>query len=534
MKILSILVGLVFGTEINEDLSRFPFLREARSSPQSQAIHRQKAHTSFQQYPTQPPLIPSRIRLSEIGFGSGRILKEEDCPVAFDIVLLQDLTDLTEDIIDENAMQIKTFANSLFSKYPGSRVALSGFRDKPIPPLGWENDFCYRNFMKLSNNAGDLHKEYASLKSWIDGGGDWAGNHLEAIYHTTKSPLIGWSRDSYLLDGITKIVRVIVLMTNSIYHVAGDATKADGNIQPNNYDEVLDCEGEDYPFVWQVGNSLLEYEVEIAFLPGSDIKDDKHSLTAIYEELNLNMFNTTLKGTNVDLNNSLGLSVALERVIKDLKEKECPLCEADATREEMIIQDFVFSNSAISAEYMKYLDARLFGCETCKVSLFSHTDKPIEPFGNEASLDYCFHQHSGWLNVSDFLEAYKFIELQEGKRISLRQNHLDAVIQGVNALEWDSPHPCRCVTILTDSGPHLAGDFKGGSVYVPGEPNCIGTDYPSLIQFGQELKKKGISCVDVVASPLGEQMWLEVKEFFDKDLSTNIKLSISILLLKSF
>jgi hypothetical protein len=147
----------------------------------------------------------------------------ENCSFPLDVMLLVDATASTQDNRDIIVNQeLPKFYSMLEEKHPNSRLGLMSFKDKPIPTLGWEGDYCERLDNPLA--AANLDEIQAGILAlWPNGGGDPAENQFGAIIDALQNPAVGWEPTESRLS-----TRVMIVMTDSWPHFADDGLNAYG------------------------------------------------------------------------------------------------------------------------------------------------------------------------------------------------------------------------------------------------------------------------------------------------------------------
>ncbi|KAH0488348.1 MAG: hypothetical protein KVP17_000263 [Porospora cf. gigantea B] len=155
------------------------------------------------------------------------------CPLKFEIVQVQDRTGSFSGVIRDLRHKVGDFMADVETLWPLSQYGLATFADKPVPYLGtgdysdipwwYARDVCYKRIVGLESDV-DIFK--TALKNIIvSGGGDWPENPLGAVMSAAYDDAMGWSKGRRTEDG-TPVVRLLVLVTDSIAHAKGDLEAA--------------------------------------------------------------------------------------------------------------------------------------------------------------------------------------------------------------------------------------------------------------------------------------------------------------------
>jgi len=185
-----------------------------------------------------------------------------------DIVLLKDLTSSSDKDLGRVKAVLPATVNRLTNPMLASifgndlKFGIASFKDKPIPPLGGYADYVYKPEVALTNNVTTIKDKIFDLKAF--GGNDGAESQLDALLYTAldSGGSLGYRVGSF---------RVVIIATDSIYHVAGDrAAVSPSDTIANNGDGVIDP-NEDYPEIGQVKTALEANNIIPIFLTTSDV-----------------------------------------------------------------------------------------------------------------------------------------------------------------------------------------------------------------------------------------------------------------------
>ncbi|MBN3888841.1 MAG: hypothetical protein HWQ43_06580 [Nostoc sp. JL31] len=192
-----------------------------------------------------------------------------------DLVLLQDLTSSS----DENLIQLKTvlpatvnrLTNPTLEKIFGNdlKFGIASFKDKPILPFGGYADYVYQAEVALTNNVTTVKDKIFDFQAF--GGNDGSESQLDALLFAAldSGGSLGYRVGSF---------RVVIVATDSIYHVAGDRAAAiPSDTIANNGDGIADAY-EDYPQIGQVKTALEANNIIPIFLTTSNVAADYETL----------------------------------------------------------------------------------------------------------------------------------------------------------------------------------------------------------------------------------------------------------------
>ncbi|MDZ8259175.1 hypothetical protein [Nostoc sp. ChiQUE01b] len=192
-----------------------------------------------------------------------------------DIVLLQDLTSSS----NEDLVQLKTVLPATVNRLTNPTLAsifgddlkfgIASFKDKPIPPFGGYADYVYQAEVALTNNVTTVKDKIFDFEAF--GGNDGSESQLDALLYAAldSGGSLGYRVGSF---------RVVIIATDSIYHVAGDrAAVSPSDTIANNGDGIVDAY-EDYPEIEQVKTALEANNIIPIFLTTSDVAVDYETL----------------------------------------------------------------------------------------------------------------------------------------------------------------------------------------------------------------------------------------------------------------
>ncbi|MCC5620202.1 hypothetical protein [Nostoc sp. CHAB 5715] len=188
-----------------------------------------------------------------------------------DIVLLKDLTSSADEDLGRVKAVLPATVNRLTNPTLASifgndlKFGIASFKDKPIPPLGGSADYVYQAEVALTNNVTTVKDKIFDFEAF--GGNDSSESQLDALLYAAldSGGSLGYRVDS---------LRVVIIATDSIYHVAGDrAAVSPSDTIVNNGDGVIDP-NEDYPEIGQVKTALEANNIIPIFLTTSDVALD--------------------------------------------------------------------------------------------------------------------------------------------------------------------------------------------------------------------------------------------------------------------
>ncbi|MEH1870110.1 hypothetical protein [Nostoc sp.] len=192
-----------------------------------------------------------------------------------DIVLLKDLTSSSDnDLAQEKAVlpaTVNRLTNPMLASIFGNdlKFGIASFKDKPIAPLGGYADYVYKPEVALTNNVTTIKDQIFNLEAF--GGNDAPESQLDALLYTAldSGGSLGYRANSF---------RVVIIATDSTYHVAGDrAAVSPSDTIANNGDGVID-RNEDYPEIGQVKTALEANNIIPIFLTTSNVAADYETL----------------------------------------------------------------------------------------------------------------------------------------------------------------------------------------------------------------------------------------------------------------
>lgn len=150
-----------------------------------------------------------------------------------------------------------------------SRFGFTTFGDKPIDPLGYQDDYCLHVDKPLGRpEPQDMQALFAEYTSKAQGGGnDWAEGVFEGLLRAMVSPAIGW-------DMSEETTNIIVVVTDAVSHMPGDVFSLIGVDVPANdvtSDSIHDnenngCADMDYPSIEQVAEIAKNNKFQLIFL----------------------------------------------------------------------------------------------------------------------------------------------------------------------------------------------------------------------------------------------------------------------------
>ncbi|MEH2287649.1 hypothetical protein [Nostoc sp.] len=192
-----------------------------------------------------------------------------------DIVLLQDLTSSS----DDNLVQLKAVLPATVNRLTNPALAsifgddlkfgIGSFKDKPLPPFGGYADYVYQAEVPLTNNVTTIKDKIFDFQAF--GGNDGPESQLDALLFAAldSGGSLGYRVGSF---------RVVIIATDSIYHVAGDqAAVSPSDTIANNGDGIADAY-EDYPEIAQVKTALEANNIIPIFLTTSNVAVDYETL----------------------------------------------------------------------------------------------------------------------------------------------------------------------------------------------------------------------------------------------------------------
>ncbi|MEH2258169.1 hypothetical protein [Nostoc sp.] len=190
-----------------------------------------------------------------------------------DIVLLQDLTSSAND----NLVQLKVVLPATVNRLTNPTLArifgddlkfgIASFKDKPLAPFGAYADYVYQPEVALTNNVTTIKDKIFGFEAF--GGNDGPESQLFALLFTAfDSASLGYRVGSF---------RVVIIATDSTYHVAGDRAAVRPDSIGNNGDGIADAY-EDYPKSEQVKTALEANNIIPIFLTTSNVAADYQTL----------------------------------------------------------------------------------------------------------------------------------------------------------------------------------------------------------------------------------------------------------------
>ena len=203
------------------------------------------------------------------------------CKLPIDIVLVQDVTSNLAKGRDNIAKAISDLSNYLANnpRFPGPRLGLLTFQDKPISPLGEPYDHCAEIGATLTDNFAKVSEIYESLQS--AGGKDVYENQFGALLVAASTKKLGWDENR---------TKLAVLITDSATHFAKDGrSDVTSHLEPytgpfNDDDWDTHCVDEDYPSADDVKAALEKNSVHSAYVVADEEADQLPTRT--YEWFN--------------------------------------------------------------------------------------------------------------------------------------------------------------------------------------------------------------------------------------------------------
>lgn len=185
-----------------------------------------------------------------------------------DFIFLQDLSGSYSDDLPI----LKSQVPNLIAATDGAGVdidfGVASFIDKPTGPFGSTGDYVYQTHLGITTDNASVVASINSLATLS--GADGPEAQLEGLLQTAlRTAELGYR------DGAT---RVVMLSTDSTYHVAGDFASAPAN----NLDTILDGTpagtGEDYPSVADLRAALLAANIFPVFSVTAAVRADYEAL----------------------------------------------------------------------------------------------------------------------------------------------------------------------------------------------------------------------------------------------------------------
>lgn len=206
----------------------------------------------------------------------------ENVTQPLDIYFLQDATASHENDFANFSTNFQQIINTLINYQSNGDVnaGLGIFRDKPLEPFGYDDDFVFRNRYSIAsmNNATNV----TDLQNIIDsvvasGGGDLPEGTLEALFHAAISLTPNTPDSDSHSTGIFRdaALKVIVISTDADAHLPPDGINGNPTItSPNNGNSTINA-FEDYPTIAQL--------IDVLNLNDSDIANDITPLFLVTE-----------------------------------------------------------------------------------------------------------------------------------------------------------------------------------------------------------------------------------------------------------
>eukprot|EP00382_Lankesteria_abbotti_P001767 CAMPEP_0113854268 /NCGR_PEP_ID=MMETSP0372-20130328/7181_1 /TAXON_ID=340204 /ORGANISM="Lankesteria abbotti" /LENGTH=489 /DNA_ID=CAMNT_0000827329 /DNA_START=621 /DNA_END=2087 /DNA_ORIENTATION=- /assembly_acc=CAM_ASM_000359 len=412
--------------------------------------------------------------------------------------------------------QLLGLLNEIDANYPESRHSFATFVDKPLLNFGYpyqgswyQGDWCLNVTTTLAFEGSNDDAVDILVSGGPGGGNDWAENQLGAMHDVAKGNLVEWS-DADVTPAGRSIKRLLVVSTDSNYHIAGDGKESKHELVPNDGDEHTVCDKEDYPTIQQVKQALQDRNLYVVFLIGNTTKED---LFGVYTEL---LDSLDVEGgvytINADGSNLLEI---MEEAISDMEDDIC-----DASIDVMFSQDVTTSYTNDMPNFKfgmeSFIDEVNDKYQSPRYALSSFGDKPISPFGHAGSGDYCVRIDKDFTsNGVEVVNAVDNLTVVSG--LDWRESQLDAMITSVLSPDadwrtgdmWEGHQMVRVVILATDAGYHRVGDAadKGVSLAAhPGtaidEDGCTRYQYPSVEQLAVALLSNDVHPVFVPTSDI--------------------------------
>eukprot|EP01071_Lankesteria_metandrocarpae_P011568 Lankesteria_metandrocarpae@DN5453_c0_g1_i1.p1 len=163
-----------------------------------------------------------------------------DCNFTIEIMFLQDFSDSSAEERQVLRPQLEGVLEGIANTFLNSRTGVASFVDKPIEPLGfgyqgpwYEGDWCLDVASDLTFEGTPAEQVELIINSPPGGGNDFAENQLGALHDLAKSDALAKWSNADINEYGQRVRRVIVLSTDSAYHIAGDGHAADADIVPN-------------------------------------------------------------------------------------------------------------------------------------------------------------------------------------------------------------------------------------------------------------------------------------------------------------
>eukprot|EP01069_Polyplicarium_translucidae_P010121 Polyplicarium_translucidae@DN3363_c1_g1_i12.p1 len=169
------------------------------------------------------------------------------------------------------------YEDAVTSRPPGNRMGIGGFSDIPVPPLGASWDSCLRFVQPLTESAADFRDGASSLRQRDSG--TVAGCQLFTLQFSNDGAL-EWRPNNFVEPDGRPLVKVVLLVTNRAFHVAGDAARLAprAGFRPNTGDLQCRAGGEDYPSFAQVLSAIDTQNAFLAIVATEEV-------APLYEEL---------------------------------------------------------------------------------------------------------------------------------------------------------------------------------------------------------------------------------------------------------
>lgn len=319
------------------------------------------------------------------------------CGQAVDILFLQDTTQTFMADLPVLLGQMPEIYSAVQELFPGTRLGVAEFKDKPFFPLGWPDyDYCYQLISQgLTTDLPTLMADYGYL--YVSAGGDLPEASYQAIINACYDNRVGWRDFAGPEIDFTKTgARIIVLVTDAVPHFEGDMAKYPqvpqlpknpGGIWQDQFDEF--CATYDYPHFDQVVDAINEQEIALVLV----VRNDQQNSFAAWQ-----WFNSYL-GQPPDLLTPLlddpnEFTAALIKVLQWIGDEQCVVPTFPPTTDEVEVTSVAApASSEEGVTVAQSTDAQLTpvgtagvitrpsGTTTAAEGLTEHTDQALESTG---------------------------------------------------------------------------------------------------------------------------------------------------------
>eukprot|EP01069_Polyplicarium_translucidae_P009875 Polyplicarium_translucidae@DN3345_c5_g2_i10.p1 len=347
------------------------------------------------------------------------------CPLAIDLAILQQGTSSwsTTDFTAFGSALAEGF-DEFQVQHPDSRLGAAVFTDHPRLPNGLVGEPCGAPLGYFDSSSLTVKNNYRAI-GVTDGGDEPQGQLM--MLESGLNGLFNWNPSGSSAGGVS-VVNIILLITDSSYHVEGDLQGA--GVFANNEDGNIQCGDEDYPSLSMVtaafdkrdaylaalvrGLTVIPlYDDLIANTVGTErghteelvMADVKGSmlaaLGAIADKYCASLETTSTVPIDLATTSTVPIDLATTSTVPiDLATStsaDVGACREDTALEIVYVQD-VSHSKGDSFERVKSETSAAFRSvqadyPNMKIALATFSDKPIPPFGYEVSLDYCYWLH---------------------------------------------------------------------------------------------------------------------------------------------